>query len=351
MQPKVRRVYLPKAKLVVLLFGVFFVLLLIMKALTISNRFMQQTGLTPMTLLRLVFDAGADLNPIDGRVNVLLLGIAGGEHAGADLTDTILVLSFHAKNKTLSMISVPRDIWSDSLKDKVNSAYHYGEEKGKSLPAGRQGGGGLILSKAIISDVVGLPIQYSLVLDFSGFKKVIDLVGGVSVDVPKGFTDSEFPIPGKEDDECGGDLDFRCRYEPLTFEAGSQTMDGDRALMYVRSRHAEGDEGSDFARGRRQQEVILALKARLLSKDVYLNPGELEKLYGAFDEATDTDMNIGELLTVGKLFLNIPRENTHRISIEDQLYVPPSSWYGRYVLLPKEDFQKIHEFIQKSLER
>lgn len=342
MQPKVRRVYVPKAKLAILLFGVFFVLLLAVKALSISNRFMEQTGLTPMTLLRLVFDAGADLKPINGRVNILLLGIAGGDHAGADLTDTILVLSFHTKNKTLSMISVPRDIWSDTLKDKVNSAYHYGE--------GKKQGGGLVLSKAIISDVVGLPIQYALVLDFSGFKKVIDLVGGVTVDVPKGFTDPEFPIPGKEDDECGGDLEFSCRYEPLTFEAGPQTMDGDRALKYVRSRHAEGDEGSDFARGKRQQEVILALKTRLLSKDVYLNPGELEKLYGAFDEATDTDMNIGELLTVGKLFLNIPRENTQRIALEDQLYVPPSSWYGRYVLLPKEDFQKIHDYIQQALE-
>ncbi|HLD25204.1 MAG TPA: LCP family protein [Patescibacteria group bacterium] len=341
MKPKVRRVYVPKAKLVVLLFGVFVILLLIVKVLTISNRIMQQTGLTPMTLVRLIFDAGADLKPIDGRVNILLLGIAGGDHAGSDLTDTNLVLSFHGKNKTLSMISVPRDIWSDTLKDKINSAYHYGEEK--------KDGGGLTLSKAILSDVVGLPIQYALVLDFSGFTKVIDLVGGVTIDVPKGFTDTEFPIPGKEDDGCEGDPEFRCRYEPLTFATGEQKMDGARALQYIRSRHAEGDEGSDFARGRRQQEVLLALKSRLLSRDIYLNPSELEKLYAAFEEATDMDMNIGELLTVGKLFLKTPKENTSRISLEDHLYTPPSSWYGRYVLLPKEDFSAIHEYIRESL--
>lgn len=336
MQPKVRRVYVPKAKIAILLFGVFFVLLLIIKVFAITHRFITITGLSPVTIFR------SNLNPIDGRVNILLLGVPGGEHDGAKLTDTILVLSFHAKNKTLSMISVPRDIWSDTLKDKVNSAYHYGEEK--------KDGGGLTLAKAIISDVVGLPIQYALVLDFSGFKKVIDLVGGVTVDVPKGFTDSEFPIPGKEDDECGGDLEFRCRYEPLHFDAGVQIMNGDRALQYVRSRQAQGDEGSDFARGRRQQEVLLALKSRLLSRDIYLNPAALEKLYAAFNDATDTDMNIGELLTVGKLFLNIPKENTQRVSLEDHLYTPPSSWYGRYVLLPKESFEEIHEFIQKSLE-
>lgn len=338
---RIRRSLLPKTKIAVLLFGVFLVLLFLIKGIFASRQFMQNTGITPTTLFRLVFDAGADLKPIEGRVNILLLGMAGGMHDGRDLTDTILVLSFHEENKTLSMISVPRDIWSDTLKDKVNSAYHYGEAKKK--------GGGLVLAKAIVSDMVGLPIQYALALDFSGFERVIDMAGGVDVTVPKAFTDPEFPIPGKEDDECGGDPAYACRYEPLHFEAGLQHMDGARALKYVRSRHAEGSEGSDFARGRRQQEVILALKTKLLSKDMYLHPGELEKLYDAFDDATDTDMNMGELLTVGKLFIQTPKENTQRISLEEKLYTPPSSWYGRYVLLPTESFEEIHGFIRTSL--
>jgi len=327
--------------LVILLFGVLLLLFVVSKAILFSARFMRTTGITPTTLVRLIFDNGADLHPIDGRVNMLLLGIPGGDHEGTDLTDTILVLSFHEKNKTLSMISLPRDIWSDTLKDKVNSAYHYGELKKK--------GGGLILSKAVVSDMIGLPIQYALVLDFSGFRKVIDLVGGIEVNIPKSFTDPEFPIPGKENDECSGDPEFRCRYEPLHFEAGPLVMNGDLALKYVRSRHAEGDEGSDFARGRRQQEVLLALKSKLMSKDIYLNPGELEKLYGAFDEATDMDMNIGELLTVGKMFMQTPKERTQRISLEDKLYTPPSSLYGRYVLLPEESFEAIHAFVKSSL--
>ncbi len=350
MQPKVRRVYMPKVKLVFLLFGVFFIALLILKGLTISSGFMQATGITPATLFRLVFDAGADLKPIDGRVNILLLGIPGGSHDGADLTDTILVLSFHEKNQSLAMISVPRDIWSDTLKDKVNSAYHYGELKSRETgsASGRKKGG-LVLSKAIVSDMVGLPIQYALVLDFSGFRKVIDLIGGIEVNVPASFTDAEYPVPGKENDECGGDTEFRCRYEPLHFDGGIQVMDGNRALQYVRSRHAEGDEGSDFARSRRQQEVILALKAKLMSRDIYFHPGKFNNLYAAFDEATDTDMNIGELLTVGKLFIKTPKEKTLRISLEELLYTPPSSWYGRYVLLPEESFEAIHTFVKSSL--
>lgn len=330
-----------KARRVVFFSVLLLGLLLVWKSILVSRQFMNRTGITPMTLFKLVFDSGADLKPIDGRVNILLLGIPGGLHDGNDLTDTILVLSFHEKNQSLSMISVPRDIWSDTLKDKINSAYHYGGIK--------KNGGGLVLSKAIVSDMVGLPIHYALVLDFSGFLKVIDLVDGIEINVPIAFTDSEFPIPGKENDKCGGDIMYRCRYVSLHFDAGLQTMDGDLALKYVRSRHAEGDEGSDFARGRRQQEVLLALKTKLLSKEIYLHPGELEKLYGAFDNATDTDMNIGELLTVGKLFLKMHKEKTQRISLEDKLYTPPSSWYGRFVLLPKESFEEIHEFIARSL--
>jgi anionic cell wall polymer biosynthesis LytR-Cps2A-Psr (LCP) family protein len=122
-------------------------------------------------------------------------------------------------------------------------------------------------------------------------------------------------------------------------------MNGERALKYVRSRHAEGSEGNDFARGRRQQQVILALKERLTSRDILLNAGKLRALYQAFDNATDTDMNMAELITVGKLFLRVPQTNITRISIENEVYSPPESWYGGYVLLPKDSFDEIHTYI------
>ncbi len=327
---------------IVIVFGVLFILLVFLtKGIVWASIFMRATGLTPQTTLSLVFGRGVDLAPIDGRVNILLLGIAGGTHDGADLTDTQLILSFYPENKALSMISVPRDIWSDTLKDRVNSAYHYGEVKRK--------GGGIVLSKAIISDMVGLPIQHTLVFNFLGFEKIIDLVGGITINVPVAFIDSEFPIVGKENDMCSGDETFACRYEPLTFQAGVQHMDGSRALQYVRSRHAVGEEGTDFARGKRQQEVLLAMKQRLTSKDVLMKPSLILSLYKAFDDASDTDMNIGQLMTVGKLFVGIGEGKSKQLSIEDQLYVPPQSWYGRYVLLPKESFDAIHEFVKSKL--
>lgn len=342
MQPKVKRVYLPKIKVFLTVGLVALVAVLLTKVVVWGGRFREETGLTPTVLWRLVFDNGAKFKAADGRTNILILGIGGGAHEGADLTDTMIVLSLDTQKRLLAMISIPRDIWSETLKDKVNSAYHYGEEKQK--------GGGFILTKAIVEDVVGIPIHYAFMIDFSGFKEVIDLVGGVKVNVPKAFTDPEFPIVGKENDPCDGDPKFACRYEALHFETGLQLMNGDLALKYVRSRHAEGDEGSDFARSRRQQDVLLALKTKLTDPGVWFFQRPLV-LYRALDEAMDTDMKVGELLTVGKVLARVPADKIKKISL-DQLFTNPPLWLygGRYILTPKEDYPQIHDFIQKQLQ-
>lgn len=302
---------------------------------------MNATGLTPLTVIRLLVNTGVDLPSVDGRTNILLLGIGGGAHAGADLTDTILVVSLDTKEKSMAMISVPRDLWSDTLKDKVNSSYHYGEEK--------KAGGGLTIVKVVVEDMVGLPIHYVLLIDFSGFESIIDIVGGITVNVPTAFTDPEFPIAGKEDDLCDGDPEFACRYETVTFDQGPQHMDGEQALTYVRSRHAEGDEGSDFARGRRQQEVLVALTETLKNPLTWLSPSRAFTLFEAFDRATTTDMRVGELATIGKIVMRSGAREPKRISFVELLTEPPLWMYGRYTLVPKESFSAIHEYITSQL--
>lgn len=341
MDPKIRRTYVPKVRTMIGSIVLILLLVIGVKLFLWTSSFIKDTGLSPGTIVRLMIDTGAPLKATGDRTNVLLLGVGGGDHEGSDLTDTIMVLSFQTGKHTLSMISVPRDVWSDTLKDKVNSGYHYGEEKKK--------GGGMVLSKAIIEDVVGLPIHYAMVIDFSGFQKIIDLVGGIDVNVSTAFTDSEFPIPGKEKDLCDGDPQYRCRYETVTFTQGWQHMDGARALTYVRSRHAEGADGTDFARGNRQQEVLVALKNELVSTGFFLAPSRVLSLKKAFDDATQSDMRIGELATVGKLFLRTKEERVQRVSIESFLVDPPLWMYGRYVLIPKEDFSAIHSYIRSQL--
>lgn len=342
MQPIIKRVIIPKLYKILFVVVLFFLILGITKIVLWGQSFMRTTGLTPMTVFRLLVNTGVDLKSQEGRTNILLLGIGGGTHAGADLTDTILVVSLDTDKKKMAMISVPRDLWSDTLKDKVNSAYHYGEEK--------KAGGGMTIAKVIAEDMVGIPIHYVLLIDFSGFESIIDIVGGITITVPKAFTDSEFPIAGKEDDPCDGDPQYRCRYESVSFNSGTQHMDGETALTYIRSRHAEGDEGSDFARGRREQEVLVALQETLKNPSTWFLPPRAVALFDAFDRATTTDMRIGELATVGKMIVKMGSREPKRISFVDFLVEAPPWMYGRYTLVPKDSFLAIHEYIRSQLD-
>ena len=199
----------------------------------------------PLLVLSLFSRTPQDLASTDGRTNILLLGAGGAGHEGVDLTDTIIFISTELGSSDTLMLSLPRDIWIPSMRAKINTAYHYGNE--------RRSGGGLVLAKAAVSEILDQPIHYVLLIDFEGFKKAIDLLGGVEIEVDRAFDDYQYPIPGMEEAESE-----EARYEHLHFEAGKQLMNGERALKYVRSRYAEGEEGTDFARSRRQQRLLLA---------------------------------------------------------------------------------------------
>lgn len=337
--------------------GIFIlVVIFIWKLLLPIFKFTRENSFSQDFFASLLFNKDPNLKKYQDRTNVILLGIAGGNHAGADLTDAIIFLSINYQKKDVVEVSVPRDIWSQTLKDKINTAYHYGEEKKKD--------GGLILAKSIVEEVVGLPIHYAWVVDFSGFQKLIDLAGGVDVDVQNPFTDKLYPIPGREDDFCGGDQTFACRFETLNFEIGLQHMDGERALKYVRSRMAEGSEGTDFARSRRQQQVIAALKNKLLQLSFFWeNLKHIKELVRAFDDATNTDMKLSEQILFFKSFVKLPDQKIRKIvldsgdeekKIKGFLVNPPLWQYkGEWVLIPRTgegDFEEIHKYIACNIE-
>jgi polyisoprenyl-teichoic acid--peptidoglycan teichoic acid transferase len=280
----------------------------------------------------------------DGRTNILILGIGGGTHEGFDLTDTIMVLSLNSAKKSVALMSIPRDIWSDTLKDKVNTAYHYGELKQK--------GGGLLLSKVIVEDVTGMPIHYAVVVDFSGFTKVIDAVGGITVNVPEAFTDTQYPKPGMEQAACPGDPTNACVYETVHFDAGLQHMDGARALIYARSRHAEGDQGSDFARSRRQQVIMVALKDRFMHPTQWVTLSRLEALPKLLSDATDMDMTLAQAITVGRRFASVGQDQIKKIAFDQLLDTPPAYVYNNlYVLVPKTSWDDVHAYIKEQLNK
>ncbi|HKC04783.1 MAG TPA: LCP family protein, partial [Patescibacteria group bacterium] len=148
----------------------------------------------------------------NGRTNILIMGKAGGSHDGPDLTDTMIVASLSFTKPEIVTISIPRDLWIPEIRAKINSAYYWGNQKNP--------GGGITFAKAITQEVVGIPIHYGVVIDFSAFKDIVDSIGGIDVNVEKGFTDKLYPIAGRENDTCSGDKTFACRYESITFLPG-----------------------------------------------------------------------------------------------------------------------------------
>lgn len=251
-----------------------------------------------------VFHPGITLKEVDGRTNVLLLGIGGGSHDGPNLTDTIMLASIDWKKNTVTLVSIPRDLWVPSINDylkKANEAYVEG---------------GLSEAEKIAQEVTGQPVQYGVRLDFQGFVDAINEIGGVDVNVQHTLDDYHYPISGMEDDICSHTHDelqafnaslsavpnvddanfsfFSCRYKHLHVDTGLQHMDGELALEFARSRHADGSEGSDFARSARQQLIIEAVRNKLITS-AFLNPGKLLSLYNIMKTSVDTNIASGEL--------------------------------------------------------
>jgi polyisoprenyl-teichoic acid--peptidoglycan teichoic acid transferase len=338
------RFFLPKVRVTLVSIGVCLIFVCVLFAASKIFVSLNKHGLTSGNIYSILFSNGVKLASSDGRTNVLLLGVGGNGHEGGDLTDSMLILSLSDVGHMMDVVSVPRDIWSDTLKDKVNSAYHYGEEK--------QSGGGLVLARTIVEEITGIPIHYSLMFDFSVFSDAVDFVGGIDVNVLSPFTDTQFPIAGKENDTCDGDPQVLCRYQTISFETGLTHMDGARALQYVRSRHAEGTEGTDFARSRRQQEVLLAIRSKAVSGSNWFGMIRRFALVRTINEKTKTDMTASEILTYGKIMQTVGTNTIKKISIE-QLFMNPSEelYDGKYVLVPVENYTTVHEFIVGSMKK
>ncbi len=301
---------------------------------------------------RVIFDKKISLKKNDDRINILLLGIGGGKHQGPNLSDTIIFASIDPKNKKVTLVSIPRDLWVPKLAAKINTAYAFGQKQGK--------GGGLRLAKATVADILNQPIDYGIRLDFAGFVKAVDIVGGLDIEVEATLDDFEYPIPGKEEDPCDqpeqeleklataeSQLEaFPCRYEHVHFDAGLIHMDGETALTFVRSRHAEGQEGTDFARSKRQEKVIQAFKEKVFSAGTFLNPIKVLSLLDVFEGSIDTDIIDEEIDDFIKLAQKMKNAQTRSIILDagdekqnrEGLLVNPlitEEFRNQWVLIPR----------------
>ncbi len=274
------------------------------------------------------------------RINILLLGMGGKKHSGGYLTDTIILASIKPSTKKIALLSIPRDLvvpiegygWQ-----KINHINAYAEVKNK-------GSGGLAVSQAI-GDILNIPIDYYARLDFEGFIKIIDIIGGIKVYVDNTLDDYRYPIMGREDAEP-----YESRFEHLHIEKGWQTMDGELALKYVRSRHALGPEGSDFARARRQQKVLEAVKNKVLSFKMLLKPMAIKKSLQALHDHVSTNLQIWEMLRLWEITKDIDRKHIINKVLDTSpngLLVNDVGEDGAYILRPRSgDFAEIQYLVK-----
>lgn len=282
----------------------------------------------------------------DGRVNILLLGKGGEGHTAPDLTDTILILSIDPLQKEAAILSVPRDLYVKVPGDgsmKINAVYASG--KSTVLASGRQTDelkaraekNGFDAVEKTLKETLGIPIHYHVMVDFDGFERAVNTVGGVDLNVPSSVYEV-MRIDGKQ--------------YTLNVKPGQQHFDGFRALAYVRSRYTS--PRGDFDRAERQRLVILALKDRIFSLGTFANPIKISQLLDAFGNHIETNMTIDEMMSLYALGKDIPGNKVSSLGLADppNNFVKTGNINGLSVVIPTAgvgNFKEIQNFVRNTL--
>ena len=251
--------------------------------------------------------------PMDGeRINVLLVGVDKRAKRTATLTDTMMVASLDPVGHTVSILSIPRDLIDTPLGNgdvfgpKLNSLMAYADNRPKEFPLG-----GMRALENAIGALLEIPIHYYARLDFGGFIKMVDAVGGVDVTVTKGFDDPTYD---------GYGFDGR----GYSIAAGEHHLDGANALAFARSRKALGE--SDFTRQARQQQILVALRDQATRGGSLLFA--LPELLDAIGETVSSDVPIDRLPALAAIMEEVGREHVTNVVIRSPLVHPKKTRYG-----------------------
>lgn len=305
------------------------ILILVFFLIGIIGLLAYKTGFT-FSQMSIDFENNAGLFPSvqsekdPDRINILLLGLRGEKdpHGGL-LTDAIMVLSIKRNTGQVALISIPRDLYikmpGTEQKEKINFAYALGEGK-------KYGGGGIIYSKAIVSEVTGLYIDWAVSVNFKAFQEIVDTLEGINV-----YLDKPFEEKAQFTNEI-----------QLSLPAGKNILNGETALYYVRSRFST----SDFDRMKRQQQVLIAIKEKALSLGVLTNPIKIFNFLSVLGRNVKTDMEMGDIQELLRLSPHLKTDQIIRrvfdTTPEGLLY--SGQYNGSYILLPVAgDFNQIQE--------
>ncbi len=262
------------------------------------------------------------------RVTVLLLGIDERQHEeGPWRTDTMIVLTLDPVTMQAGVLSIPRDLWVHIPgygENRINTAHFLGD-------AFDHPGGGPALAEETVAYNLGIAIDYYVRLNFKGFVRLVNEIGGIDVDVPQTIDDPYYP------DEGVG-------YDPLYIEAGAQHFDGEMALKYARTRHTEH---GDFDRARRQQDVMLAIMEKVTRPDNLPHlVSRAPEIYQAVDASIQTDLKLDEIMALGMLASKVDRDDIRFGVVDEQTTMAMTTPDEQQILLPlRDEMRRVRDYV------
>lgn len=288
-----------------------------------------------------------------GRSNFVIFGTAEDDegHGGADLTDSIMVMSLDQDKKNVYMLSIPRDLWVAyeetclvGNQGKINATYFCASNNGEDEAAGAAA------MQAMAGKITGLDIQYYVHLNFSAVIQAVDAVGGVDVTIetsdPRGILDRNF------DWKCN----FTCYY--VNYKNGEVAhLDGERALALARARNAQGGyglPGGNFDREKNQQKIIKALREKALSAGTLTNLGAVTGLIDALGQNLRTNIQTKEIRTLMDIGQTMSNDAIISLSLveEDNELVTTGMFNGQSIVRPIAgllDYSAIQDYVIKSV--
>jgi LCP family protein required for cell wall assembly len=251
---------------------------------------------------------------IEGTMNILIAGIGGRWHEWSDLTDSIMLASLDSERDEVTLLSIPRDLfvaYPDRLwAGRINSLYDLGKRNNL----------GVWYLRSKITEITGQTIDKYIVIDFNGFTKMVDALGGINIDVPEDLVDKEYP-------------DNNWWYETFIVRAWLQTFNGEIALKYARSRHST----SDFDRSERQQLIIKAIKEKATDLGVITDTDKIGEIYTALTANIDSDMSLVEMAKFAYSFSDVKSEDISIVNLSDSCLSVTKCQPGSYLYAPSRE--------------
>lgn len=254
--------------------------------------------------------------PRSNALNILLMGTdERPSEGGPQRTDTIILLTLDAESGTAGMLSLPRDLWVPlpgiNETTKINMAYGLGV--GSNYP-----GGGAQLLVDTVSGFVGQPVPFYVRVNFEGFTEIVDLIGGIDINVPKTIHDEQYPTADEG-------------IETFHLEAGYQHMDGATALKYARTRNVD----DDYGRSRRQQDVIRAVVDRVRSADMLPTLlASAPRLLSTLRNSIETNIPLDKMIELASYVNENPPQEIRQLVLDSRFGEETYSADGMWILVP-----------------